>query len=701
MIQAATPSVTELSRWKARLSVGRQVQEPHRSDWSRFREIYTYGDEVASILRLIRYRTDACRVNLVSAYVRSTLPRLIYKTPKVYCSARRPGDEESAKVDTVLLNYLYRELDVWNQLRLCGLDSILFGCSFMKLGFDSEYSFDAEDAVARIEGSAQLEAMRDQIREIREFAGLGPPLRELKAKTKPFNGEQKKTLEYNAYVVKERPWMLRVSPFDIVVDPDAKSLADAKWIAHRLVRPVNDVREDKSYTEQRERVQPEMFETAGDITGSLQQGDPVFPGYDNDPRAASSMGRFGQAIRSISRDNSAGYQRFGGEDGTRPGLVSIYEVWDRRTDTVRSIVMGLDGYLREPAANPFEIEGGFPFEMLLFNEVPDRFWPKSDISDMEPKQAEINKIRQYSLQWLKRIAAKVVTISRKGTLSQKEKDQLTSSEPFIHVEVETQGPLEDVIKKADLGDFDPAIYGIADQLLSDFRLESGMGSEQAGEAQSDTTATATAEASAARDIRIDEKRRAMEAFAARCARKLLQVCKQFFPPQVVVKLTGGSADSWVEVSAEDVRAELDVEIEADSATRPNDEVKRRQLVELLGTLTPLMLPNPMTRLPTLPPVWRSLIQPMLVAYGFSDPERILDGLEGKSPEGQDPMLQALMQAQQGVPGMPPGGGLSAPVEPSLAVGGSANGVPGAPAVPGGLPVGPGIGGQIRAQAGAV
>lgn len=712
MIQAASVSdPTGIYRWRNRLTIARRVQETHRISWTEYRELFLYGDLLSSIFRVLRLRADAVRVNMASAYVRSTLPRLIYRTPKVLCSARRPGDEESASNDTILLNYLFREMRAWNTFKLVGLDALMFGCGFVKFGFDSEYHFDPKSVITRIEGSAMIDALRNQVREIREFAGLGSPDRPaLAPKTKPFDGKRTSTDEYNTLVVKERPWMLRVSPYDLLIDPDAKSLDDAKWVAHRIVRPIEDVRDDESYTAARKEVQAETWESmpAGVTQGSIESGDPVFPGYDGDPRMGTA--NYGQSIHSITRDQSAGYARFGGvDDDSRPGLISLFEIWDRRTDTVRTVTMGLDKYLREPAANPFEIEGGLPFEMLGFNDVPDRFYPKSDFADLMPKQIELNRIRQFSLQWLKRIAAKVVTISKMGVLSTKQKDQLTGPESFIHIESEMPGALADLIQRVDMGEFDGAIYEVEERLRRDLKDELGIGSEQFGNAQEDTTATATASAEAARDVRIDEKRRAMEEFAGRCARKILSLSAQFFPPSVVGKITGGAVDKWVEISAEDVRADLDIEIEADSATKPNDEVRRRQLVELLGTIAPLMVPGPMGT-PTLPSVWRELIKPMLTAYGFSDPERILDTLEGKVA-GQDPMLAAMMAQQQGAMGQQPG--MSMPGTPSTVgssgvgptapgVAGQPDGVPGAfPAVPGGAPVGAGLGGILRAQAGAV
>ena len=55
-------------------------------------------------------------------------------------------------------------------------------------------------------------------------------------------------VESEMNVLDDRPFIERVSPFDMYVDPDARTIEDMRWIAQRIRRPVADVRVDKRYS---------------------------------------------------------------------------------------------------------------------------------------------------------------------------------------------------------------------------------------------------------------------------------------------------------------------------------------------------------------------------------------------------------------------------------------------------------------------
>ena len=48
-------------------------------------------------------------------------------------------------------------------------------------------------------------------------------------------------------IVEDQPFVERISPFDMFVDPEATCLEDANWIAQRIVRPLEEAKKDKRY----------------------------------------------------------------------------------------------------------------------------------------------------------------------------------------------------------------------------------------------------------------------------------------------------------------------------------------------------------------------------------------------------------------------------------------------------------------------
>ena len=43
-------------------------------------------------------------------------------------------------------------------------------------------------------------------------------------------------------IVEDQPFVERISPFDIYVDPEATCLEDAQWICQRIIRPLEEAK---------------------------------------------------------------------------------------------------------------------------------------------------------------------------------------------------------------------------------------------------------------------------------------------------------------------------------------------------------------------------------------------------------------------------------------------------------------------------
>lgn len=629
-----TLGTQKYDRWLERIGSARQIQRRHRDDWSRFRNLYLWGTNRQTIQAHRTLNIDSVRLNLGFAYTRQLLPRVFFKAPRVFAEPKRPGDDQAAIASGLALNYIHEEIDAWTQYRMAVLDALIFGIGIVKFGFDSEFGIDPADVVDRIDARVEINSMREQLTQVRTMAGLGPG--KLPPKTKPFHGGDP-LLEYHQNVIREFPWALRVSPYDFLVDPEATSLENAKWVAHRIRRPVDDIKEDKRYRGNRTKLKGENM-TAANETVWDESGDP----QDPEKREMGAIG--GELVRSIARQAPLGTD-------SAPKLEpygTIYEVWDRKTDTVITICPELSEELRyEP--NPFEMEG-FPFEIIGFNEVPDRFYPKSDFADIEPQILELNQIRQMSLQWFRR-KAKFITAMPENTLSEEQMEMLTGPDPFVVLEI--QGQTTDQIKELDLGDFNPAIYEIEERLKRDIRDAIGLSEEQLGSAVAGVTATASANVEASANIRIADKQLKVEVFCRNCARKLLQIIRQFFPPEVMVPVVGARGTNWMPLTAEEIRREYDVRIEAGSTTKPNDEVKRRQWTEIIQALGPLQQTG------VINVNWLELLRQTLYAYGVSDPELIL---QGQMPPVLPPEMLMGGGMQPGVGGQSPEatGSMSAP-----------------------------------------
>lgn len=507
------------------------------------------------------------------------------------------------------MDYIRDEIGLDNETRRCLKDALIFGQGIMKMGFDSEYGMDAAEVVDRIEASVRISDVGQAVQALRTIAGLGPS--KIPPKTKPFGGAKIEPLEYKTNVIKEYPWALRVSPWDFLVDPQAMTLNEARWCAFRIIRPVEDIQADKRYRAIREKIKGENFGFGVDTVFD-DNGEPGEPSRLTGPSGISAGE--GAVIQSITRKPPLA------ADATaeiEPEGV-LYEIWDRKTDMVYTISTELTEFLREEP-NPLEIEG-LPVKMLAFNDVPDRFWPKGDLADIETQILELNQIRQLNLQWLRRMA-KWVIAAPEGTLSEEQKKKLLSGDPFIFLEIEGQNV--EAIKPLDLGNFHPDVYNIEQLLKRDIKDIYGFSEEELGAAVPGVTATASANVAQASSIRMQERQRKFEEFYRDVARTLFQITRQFFPPEVQIRIVGEGDAEMLTVTADDIRKEMDLRIEAGSSTKPNDEVKRRQFTEFLQVLTQVSAGvNPATGGPNLLVNWEELMKPIAYAYGIENPQKI-------------------------------------------------------------------------------
>ena len=187
-------------------------------------------------------------------------------------------------------------------------------------------------------------------------------------------------VETELNVTDDRPFIERISIFDMFVDPDARHPKEMRWIAQRTWRAVQDVRVDERY----------------------------------DPKARKAV-----SATSWSRWDS---EDGDGRDGwTKPdqGAVSYCEViefYDIKRKVVATFALDSDnaeqpqmreaGFLIKPADMPYSF--GHPFLMLRNYEVPDNFYPMGELESIESLQLELNETRTQMINHRKRFARKWV-----------------------------------------------------------------------------------------------------------------------------------------------------------------------------------------------------------------------------------------------------------------------------------------------------
>jgi len=577
----------------------RYVSEIKRS--SRWRENEGYDDLWKRMRDLYRGKhlkttstSDQLVVNMSFATINVIAPSVAVNNPKFTVMARRPEYEVQAMFAEEALNYQWRTNRYQDQFRLCVTDWLDFGHGWMKVG----YKFVTEPKVVRSDEGDDPYAVDTEGVDDRE----------------PIEGN----VESERNIIEDRPYAERISPWDMFIDPDGKTLDVVRWVAQRIRRPVADVRVDSRYSPKyRKEVQPSM-------TSRWEQGS----GSQPDPTGLES------------RDN---------------GFVDVIEFYDMRRKTMSTFCENCeDGFLINPIPMPYAF--GPPFLMLRNYEVPDEFYPMGELESIETLQNELNETRSQMVNHRKKYARKYLYLE--DAFDDVGISALTAEDDNTMVPVNAGQDVNRVIIPMPTVGTPPDFYNQSEMIQSDIDRVSGVSDYMRGDMPDiRRTATEAAMVQDAQQSRAADKLSKVEVFLSRLGERIIQLMQQYMTGEQVVRVMGSNAAPvWLNFDRDYIQGQFDFEVEAGSTEPQNETFRRQAALQMVDAMAPLVqagVVNPSA-------VARRVLQ---FGFGVKDPNLFLQ--EAPPPEG--------------APGSAPPGGQGAPA-PGPSPGG-APGIPAGPGQP--------------------
>jgi hypothetical protein len=277
-------------------------------------------------------------------------------------------------------------------------------------------------------------------------------------------------------------------------------------------------------------------------------------------------------------------------DPAASGKCLLIEVLNFQTKTRCFIVKGHKKYVSPPEPLYPCVSGFFPLEALTFNaiEVDDdckaSIFPLSDVDLIRDAQKEWNRTRDALRS--QRNANAPTYVTRKGSLTQDDRDNIRNREPNEVIELEgvpsdkTPGQMIEVLQVAAI---DPQVYA-TQPLEQDMLLTTGMQQANVGPAQPDVTATVGTIAEQSRNVGISSNVDDLDGFLSRLARARGEMRLQAMSPIAVQKVVGPGA-SWPMLNKADYINQIELSIKAGSSGRPNQQLQ----VSNRRILTPLLL----------------------------------------------------------------------------------------------------------------
>lgn len=539
---------------------------------------------------------DRIAVNLAFSTVNVIAPSVSVNHPKVTVAARQPEDEDKGVILEAVVNYWWRHFKIQPQFRMAVKDYLIIGHGWLKTG----YRF-VEEAVDRPQEDvdAEYEKLRGEAdsyaHQNPDMAGGLPTDEEILANV----------TSTEMRIVEDRPFVERVSPRDVYVDPEATCPEDMKWIAQKVIKPLSEVRDNKRY---QAHVRNNL-EADSTLTAAMRLPEGSKKKYDD----------------GVAR-------------------VTVWEYYDLRAGTMCVFAdAGADDFLLKPQKQPYAF--GHPFVMLRNYDVPDHFYPMGDLEAIEPLQQELNKTRSQMLNHRKQYTPKI--LYKRENFGRQAQADLTSEVPFTMVAVEGNIDLREAAVPLQFPQLPPDFYQQSDVISNDINVVTGLNEYERGQMpEIRRTATEASIIQDAANARAADKLAQVELVISDIASRLVQLAQQYLTGEQVARVIGANgAPIWIPYDRDDISGEFDFEVEGGSTQPQNDTFRRQQATQMLQVLQPFMGP-PGSGMPI--DGGEMLKYALKYAFGISNPERFM-------AKPMDPSMMAP-------PGGPPGEGGEPPPE---------------------------------------
>ena len=506
----------EVTKWWERVKIGEEFRnsDGRKEAWENMRKYYKnqFAPEIVS-------------VNLIYSHGRQLIPSLYYQNPVVEVGALFPGWEQKAKILEAVDNALLKKMRVKEQLKLIIQDAYLYDYGIRKIGYDAEFGYDPTSGVW-----AQL------------FEELGMEMTE------------DERLEFNTFILEEKPFFLRVPPNRFVVDPDTDGpgLETARWCAECFYRPLEDVLKDDRYE-----------------------------GVPKDLKATHIQHNQGQSVVISPKKEGVDYgdMKFG-RDKER---VKLWEVWDKEEKKVYVMIEGMKKFARQ-VEDQWGLQNFFPYDRLCFNPISDEHYSVSDAMYIEKQQLEYNDATTQ--EQLHRRKENLKIIWEEGTFSEEEETKLMSGNVGAGVKSRPNtvgGPNAKIMTIAPSMSRD--IVQSRAAIREDIREILAVGPNQLGQEMGRRkTASEAMIIDQSVKIRGDERRDLIADFLGRAIDDINRLLFKFWDTPEVVKVVGPEGEAFEEWTGAYLESEYALRILPNSTLPESEEQYKQTLTQLYQML---------------------------------------------------------------------------------------------------------------------
>lgn len=368
-----------------------------------------------------------------------------------------------------------------------------------------------------------------------------------------------------------------VDPADIYIDPDATSLDDAAYVIHRKTMSLKELKDNPNYKNV-EKIKQASY--ADQYMDKLMRYRDEVPPKDK-----------------------------------HKDLVEVLEYWGADD---RLIVIANRSIVLRDTPNPYNHKK-IPFVELDDYRDPHRLYGQSELSVIDPLQREINSIRNQRRDY-DNLALNPVIRMVPGVLRNPNSAVMAPGAVWMVSDLQSMDTFT-------MPQLQGSARDIEQQTAQDIKMttaidEIGIGLLPDNPQRRSATEVVTSQQSAGR--RFAMKIALLEEAVKKIGQMVYALDQQFLDQERIIQIVGErGATEWVKLGPEDVRAEYYIDIETGSML-PKDEIaQRKEAVELLQYITPIITPVVGTN----PEVILPVVRMVLDTFELPGKQEIVDELK--------------------------------------------------------------------------
>lgn len=500
------------SWWMQQIHAGIDFRKKfaNQEAWERWRSYYRG-----------KWRPDVMPVNLFFTMMRTIVPRVYFRNPSVSITPGMPGLEAMAfaKILERVDNKLLETMQFKQHAKRAVQHSFQFGTGVLKLGFGAQYTPTPNF------GFTSEPVARDGSR-----------------------------VEYRDRIFPQMPWAGAVHTKDFIVPDQTMVYQDARWVAHWVRRPTDEIKADKRLSHTKD---------IGSTSKSTLQ--------------------FGTLRQTIE-------------------MTDLIEIRDKREQKVIVISPMTDRHSQVLLAQDDVLQayGSIPYYPIVFNEDDEVFWGTPDSQILEPYQLEINEIKTQSMKHRRMALVKI--LAKIKSITEEEAQKLVSED--VGGVIFMSGDPKTDIMQMQISNIPQDLIVAGRELMQDVRETIGFSRNQFGEFNSrsgDTTATEAQIVRQASEIRVDERRDTVADAIVNFIQDMHAILFNHWTTEQVVEVVGpGGVPIWVRFKGEDFRrggGKYSVKVDPDSSVPDTKQVREQRSLGLYNVLktNPLIDPHKLTQ----------------------------------------------------------------------------------------------------------